>query len=280
MRFRSARFVTSAVCAFAALAAAVLAAGSEAGAVQATAPTATAVTIAIPSGLAMPTTAPAGYKTAVADDFTGTSLNTAKWAKYNGQPGNDPAGAWLPSHDVVSAGTLTLKGYHEASNGRFTTGGVRQVFSAAQTYGQYMVRARMGKGKGVAMVNLLWPVKGWPPEIDFAEDNGDAARTLYDGILHYNTPTKTNAQKTMTGTVDLTQWHTYGVIWSPGNVSYTLDGQVWASYPNQYVSSQPMYLAMQTQAWPCGVQWENCRDSTTPAEVDMNIDWVVAYTKS
>ncbi len=44
-----------------------------------------------PSGQAMPTTAPAGYRQVVADDFTGSTLG-GDWHPYSGQPGTDTGG--------------------------------------------------------------------------------------------------------------------------------------------------------------------------------------------
>jgi beta-glucanase (GH16 family) len=28
--------------------------------------------------------------------------------------------------------------------------------------------------------------------------------------------------------IDMTQWHTWGVIWAPSSITYTLDGRQWA----------------------------------------------------
>jgi len=38
-----------------------------------------------------------------------------------------------------------------------------------------------------------------------------------------------------------------------------------------------MSIAIQSQAWWCGT-WEGCPDSSTPAEVNLYVDWVVAYS--
>lgn len=35
----------------------------------------------------------------------------------------------------------------------------------------------------------------------------------------------------------------------------------------------------ETQAWQCGVSsWEQCANSTTPAEVDMDVAWIAVYS--
>ena len=52
--------------------------------------------------------------------------------------------------------------------------------------------------------------------------------------------------------VDLTQWHTLGVVWTPGRLVYTIDGRNWATVANANVPSTPMVLDIQTQAWACG----------------------------
>jgi hypothetical protein len=68
------------------------------------------------------------------------------------------------------------------------------------------------------------------------------------------------------------------VEWSPGQLTYTLDGTVWATMTSRYVPSTPMSIAIQTQAWRCGNTWEGCPNSTTPATVNLHVDWVVAYS--
>jgi hypothetical protein len=40
-----------------------------------------------------------------------------------------------------------------------------------------------------------------------------------------------------------------------------------------------MQIAVQTQAWQCGANsWEQCANSSTPSEVDMDVDWIAVYT--
>lgn len=82
----------------------------------------------------------------------------------------------------------------------------------------------MDRGKGVAAVVLLWPVRDqWPPEIDFAEDGGATnTRRHVSATLHYGAH-DTQIQRTVHA--DFTRWHTVGVEWTPGRLSYTLDRQ-------------------------------------------------------
>ena len=138
-------------------------------------------------------------------------------------------------------------------------------------------------GQGVSLVALLWPTTDtWPPEIDFTEDNGVSPRTVDTATEHWGTAANPS-QVNDTLAVNLSQWHTVGVEWTPGKIVYTMDGVPWATEANSNVSDVPMQLAVQTQAWQCnsaGTGWETCVDGTTPAEVDMDVDWIAVYALS
>ena len=235
-----------------------------------------------PSGQAMPIGDIPGWHQVFADDFNGTTLNTSNWGPYSGQPGGDTAGWWSRSHVVVGNCLLTLKGYKHAAAkpGVFVTGGVGMKDTHAQTYGKYLVRMRADKGDGISAIALLWPrANVWPPEVDFFEDGG-GNRTSTTATLHCgpNGSNNCQVQKTLTGN-DFSQWHTLGVEWTAGKLVYTIDGTTWATVTGAGVPSIPMSLDLQSQSLECS-QWNTCLDSSTPAEVDMQIDWVVAYSPS
>ncbi len=228
-----------------------------------------------PSGLAIPTGNLPGWQMAFADDFSGTSLNQQAWGPYDGQPGGDPGGWWDPSHVVVRSGVLELQNYQDPAFGnRWVSGGVSSSRALKQTYGKYLVRFRIDKGNGIAGIALLWPSGGgWPPEIDFAEDGG-GNRSDTSATLHYGAGDQ-QIQRTISA--DFSQWHTIGVEWTAGTLTYTLDGAVWGTVVNVTVPAEPMEMDLQTQAGTCGDQWTPCPDATTPARVTMQVDWVVAY---
>ena len=218
-----------------------------------------------------------GWHQILADDFNGTELNTSNWYPYSGQPGGDLAGWWDPSHVSVSGSLLTLKGYYDAAAkpGVFVTGGIgAKIF---QTYGKYEVRMRVDKGDGISAIALLWPEANvWPPEVDFYEDGG-GIRTGMIATLHCGPNGNDNCQvkSSLTG-YDFSQWHTLGVEWTTGKLVYTIDGTTWATVTNIGVPSIPMALDLQSQSLQC-TQYGSCVDSSTPAEVDMQVDWVVVY---
>jgi glycosyl hydrolase family 16 len=224
----------------------------------------------------IPTAEPRGWHRVFADDFS-HGLRASRWGAYSGHPGGDPGGLWAPSHAVVRGGVLNLETYRDPRfGGRWVSGGVSSARALHQTYGKYEVRFRMGSGKGVAAVLLLWPTRdSWPPEVDFAEDSGVTnARSTMSATLHYGAD---NNQIQRTVSADFTRWHTMGVEWTPGQLVYTLDSRPWAAVREPHVPHVPMEMDMQTQAGTCGDKNAPCPDSSTPAHVNLQVAWVVAY---
>jgi beta-glucanase (GH16 family) len=219
---------------------------------------------------------PAAWHRVFFDDFR-HGLQASKWGRYSGQPGGDPGGWWSPSHAVVSRGVLSLRTYRDRRfGGRWVSGGVSSARALKQTYGRYEVRLRMDRGKGVAMILLLWPVRDqWPPEIDFAENGGQTNdRSGASATLHYGSD---NNQIQRSVRANFTRWHVVGVQWTPGALVYTLDGHRWATVHSPAVPSQPMELDIQAQAGTCGDRYAPCPDPTTPPRVNLQVDWVAAY---
>jgi Glycosyl hydrolases family 16 len=233
-----------------------------------------------PSQAVMPTGNLPGWRQVLADDFSGSSLNPAKWYPYTAsEPGGDPGGWFEASHVTVSGGNLVISAYRDPlAGGLWTTGGVSSAPGLVQTYGKYLVRFRFAAGHGIAHGVMLLPASGaWPPEIDFSEDNG-GDRNIDTATLHYGAQ---NAMEHATVATDLTQWHTLGLEWTQGQLVYTLDGHEWGRMTGASVPSIPMVLDIQTQAWACGTSsWEGCPDASTPATVNLYVDWAVAYAPS
>jgi len=223
-----------------------------------------------------PTSTP-GWTQIYRDDFTGTSLG-AGWGEYAGAIPSTPGGVWSRSMVQVTDGKLRLN--TSKVNGVWTSGGVMNSSSARTTYGKYEVRFRMAKANGVKYALLLWPAsKQWPMdgEIDFAEDGG-GARTTTSGTLHWGT-TSNHQQAQRHARADFSHWHTVGVEWTPGKVTFTLDGAPYGTIQSSHAPTKPMDLALQAEAGSCG-HWMTCTDSTTPAWTALEIDWVAVYTRS
>jgi hypothetical protein len=221
-----------------------------------------------PSGEAPPDSSTLnGYTLSYVNDFTGTSLPPG-WDIFTGLPGGDPGAHFGISHVVVGGGILRLLTYRDKSwRNRWVTGGLCQC-GLAHTYGAYFVRSRVS-APGPNEVELLWPSQNvWPPEIDFGETGGLTSEL--SASLHYGT---TNHLNQIFLGINMTKWHTWGVIWTPTSIIYTVDGQEWGSIS---VASEipriPMTLDME-QRTKCSFD-QQC--PTHP--VSMQIDWVAEYT--
>lgn len=226
----------------------------------------------------MPTDEPSGWRRVFADDFNGSSLDQTRWRVYNGSPLGDPAGWFDPSHVSVSDGALVISGYRDSRHsGGWTTGGISSSRSFTQTYGKYLVRFRLDRGVGISHAILLWPTSDEaPPEVDFSEDNGSGRKSTL-ATVHYGSADK---RLSRSFDVDLTQWHTAGLEWEPGQLRFSFDGNVWWTVRGSAVPKVPMALAIQTQTWPCQGTWGTCPDASTPRTVRLDVDWVVAYARA
>jgi outer membrane protein OmpA-like peptidoglycan-associated protein len=155
-----------------------------------------------------------------------------------------------------------------ALNNEWVTGGVCQC-GVTQTYGAYFVRSRE-TGAGPTIVELLWPSNGeWPPEVDFNETGGQDTSTTATNIWAASGNSKSQIQQYLT--IDMTQWHTWGVIWTPTSIVLTVDGTEWGSFTSN-IPDIAMWLDIQQQTW-CSSGFA-C--PTSPESTD--VDWVAEYT--
>ena len=223
-----------------------------------------------PSGMAPPSPdALSGYTQGYVNDFSGSGLPSG-WSTFAGQPGGDPGAQWSSSHVTVGGGMLQLNTWQDPEYGNeWVSGGVCQC-SVGHTYAAYFVRSRV-TGAGPTGVQLLWPVAHvWPPEIDFNETDGTTAHT--SATVHWGS---SNSQEQHRVSADMTAWHTWGVIWTPSEIIYTVDGEEWSSVKvASEIPNQAMTLDLTQQTW-CASGFA-C--PTSPQS--MQVDWVVEYTSS
>jgi hypothetical protein len=224
-----------------------------------------------PSGYAPPGAgALAGYTQTYVTDFNGSSLPSA-WSTYEGQPGGDSGAQFDQGHVTVNGGLLNINTYQDpAFNNEWVTGGACLCNAPSQTYGAYFVRSRM-TGPGPTGVELLWPTANvWPPEIDFNETNGGVSNTT--ATAHYGA---SNSEIGRSLSVNMTQWHTWGVIWTATSIQYTVDGNVWATVTTPAsIPNIPMHLSLQSQTW-CSSGW-----ACPSAPQTMQVDWVAQYSSN
>ena len=223
-----------------------------------------------PSGMAPPAAnALAGYVMKYENDFTGTLLPPG-WAVFTGVPGGDPGGQFGASHVSVENGVLQLATFKDpVYNDIWVTGGLCQC-GLAQTYGAYFVRSRV-IGNGPNEAEVLWPKANvWPPEIDFNETGGPTNAT--SSTVHW-APGNNIDQRHLI--INMTKWHTWGVVWTPTAITYVVDGRVWGQITTNFeIPTIPMTLDFE-QRTLCSLGRQCPRN---PAYLD--IDWVAEYSPS
>lgn len=226
----------------------------------------------VPSGQAMPTTSPAGWKTVFTDDFnTPYALGrfpisaAAKWGAYVGGD-SIGHGTYSPTRVLsVHDGYLNVNLHTEA--GKPLVGAVKPHVALPQTYGRYAIRWRASKASGYKQVFLLWPDSGVRAEgeIDFPERNLDSSNIA--GFLHRKNAVK--SQGWMFAPADSSLWHTTVIEWKPGLVEFFLDGV--KTYSSMIgVPNTPFHLVLQNETQM------NAGAPMPAANVSANvqIDWV------
>lgn len=225
------------------------------------------VDAAEPSGVAPPgATALAGYHLAYVNDFNGSKLPSG-WNVFTGVPAGDPGGQFGRSHVVVDHGMLELNTWRDPQyQNRWVDGGLCQC-ELARTYGAYFIRSRV-TGGGANEVQLLWPANDrWPPEIDFNETGGSVTGT--SSTLHWGAINQIDQRFVQ---INVTKWHTWGLVWTPHSITYIVDGQVWGNITvSAEITHEPMTLDFE-QIAHCS---EHRECPSRP--VSMQIDWVAEY---
>ncbi len=222
-----------------------------------------------PSHLAPPGPhALAGFTRIYVDDFNG-GLNPYMWFRFKGQPSGDPGGYFAPSHVSTSRGRLVISTYRDSSYGGGWISGGAGLYRVHPTYGAFFVRSRQ-TAVGADNVELLWPSNNqWPPEIDFNETGVNP--TLSTWTVHYDNASSQDYFSNWH--VNITHWHTWGVIWTPTYLKFTLDGHKWGpTVTNSWeIPRLAMALDLQQQSW-CGVSPDCPKVNSS-----LVVDWVAVY---
>jgi beta-glucanase (GH16 family) len=241
------------------------------------------------------------------DEFDGSTLNPSKWlvqqtANSGFHSGNE---CYVNSTKNVSVsdGVLDLTARQEAApftcsspglsyQTQYTAGMVSTDYRFDQTYGLYLVRAKLPAStiKGLQETLWLWPADaskyGTLPqsggEIDFAEFYSEYPN-LDIPVLHYRTVMKDPHATADCTITDPNAFHTYGLEWTDHSITTYLDGQVCMSDVWQPMApetapqpfNQPFFICL-TQA--LGMETNNFVAGTTPLPATTQVDWVRAWS--
>ncbi len=244
-----------------------------------------------------------------ADDFDGTTPDTTKWnsidyvnwnvADWRKFQSNDPQLVTYNGDGTVSLwgkyGNYTSQSNPTGDTPGYACGGIFTDKTFSFQYGYVEVRAKFDCAQGAWPAIWLLPVNGsnWPKngEIDILE------HLNYEGIahqtLHFN---NTAGNPTSLGTVnsaggssawytseaDKTDFHTYGLEWTPEGISFLMDGHKTLTLAHQESNpnwpfnkeGNPYYLLLDMQL---GGNWVG--DIGELGEgVAMTVDYVRVYS--
>ena len=215
-----------------------------------------------------------GYHREYVADFLGTALPPG-WSTFTGVPGGDASTKFASAHVAVHAGMLLLRTWHDPKYPGFkwTSGGLCQC-GHPLTFGAFFVRSRISNA-GPNEVELLWPANNqWPPEVDFNESGQRWAAT--SGTVHHGTGSNDlRIQQNLPG-IDLKRWHTWGVIWTPHSITYTLDGQQWGYSITTPDAIPKLAMILDLEQRPGCAAGVAC----PPQNQTMLVDWVAEYVRN
>ena len=205
------------------------------------------------------------FTTVFFDDFNGNSLDRGIWRSVYSGDYHNGAFAWSPGQIEVGGGQLTLPIENDGSG--WAAGGLSTI-PDGQTYGSYEFRARIDAGQGTGGVILLWPSdNSWSDEVDIIE----TYRANRDGFAFTNHGTPWETQYI---DVDVSDWHTYRLDWTPGELLLMVDGQEVGRMTHD-VPSQEMSFGIQGHVFDASESWfGGAPDRSTPGRVDIEVDWV------
>ena len=206
--------------------------------------------------------------------------STAKPSAYVGTDGYLHIEAQQPSTGVYTSARLKSQGLFSFQYGRFE---IRALVPEAQGFWP----AGWLLGNNITTVD--WPASG---EQDVLERvNAATTPDWNEGSIHgtgFTGGTGLGTVVHFSGGSTAAQWHTYGMIWGKGTVSYYIDdpSQPYVTYTTANMSSLPGAV------WPfdagqsnfillnlaIGGDWPGNPDGTTPFPAEMLVDYVRIYT--
>lgn len=173
------------------------------------------------------------------EDFNYTGLPNSHWTYDSGNWGfgNDELQYYTKNrleNASVSNGTLNITALKESYSGSDYTS-ARLVSKDSYLYGKFEIRAKLPSGKGTWPAIWMLPTNdeygSWPNsgEIDIMEHVGKNPGVIH-GSLHTSLNNfKAGTEITSTTTINdcSSNYHTYGLEWTPEYINISVDGNVY-----------------------------------------------------
>lgn len=228
----------------------------------------------------------AGYLLTFSDEFDKLNLGPNGTAAYTWHNG-----LWwekmVPDSNIATAnGILTLK-WSRGQNPNATS--VTTLHRKAWRYGYFEVRMRWDAVPGAWPAIWMLPVQNFQNratdigELDIFEAQGADPHAFYGTIHEWTDRQDIRSNKPINhyqlpASVDPSRYHTYGLLWRPGLVTWYFDDQALfsaATYP--IFDQQDYYLILASQE---GVNWQYGNlQGVTASQIEVQVDWVRVWQK-
>jgi beta-glucanase (GH16 family) len=239
---------------------------------------------------ATPPAQAAGYSLMFSDDFTSLNLSPNGTGNYRWYDGvwfyNNPA----PLANISVANSELSLVWQKSQTGDDTsveTFAQNNANYHAWRYGYFEARMKWDVVTGAWPAFWLTPIEAAfgqdvyngaqeQGEFDIFEGQGDQPH-IYTGTIHdwVNGKSTSNANNTWTlaSTVDFSQYHTYGMLWIPGKVTWYFDDQPLMSAPTPTVVDKQTYLMI--LGMQEGAAWQGGNlTGVTVSSMKLTVDWV------
>lgn len=229
------------------------------------------------------------YQLIWSDEFTSAISSAWRFETGNGGWGNNELQYYQAANATISNGELVITARRQDIAGsrytsaRMNTTGTRPF---SFTYGRIESRMKLPSGSG------LWPAfwmlgsnigsVGWPAcgEIDIMEHVNTEGSV--HGTIHWNGPNG-YVNFGAPGAVDVTQYHTYRVDWTPASIKWFVDGIQYneANIANNINSTEefqrPFFVLLN---FAVGGNWPGFVIDETKLPAEMRVDYVRVYQLS
>jgi beta-glucanase (GH16 family) len=174
------------------------------------------------------------YQLIWADEFNGTSVNTANWNIDNGNPNvNHELEYYQAANAAVTGGNLVITARQQSVGGQpYTSAKLNSSGKFSVTYGRIEARMKL------PMVQGTWPAfwmlgtnintVGWPQcgEIDIMEHVNTSNSIL--GTMHWNSGSG-HAQYGSSTTTTPGDFHVYAVEWDNSSIRWYVDNTLYVT---------------------------------------------------
>ncbi|MGD6969104.1 family 16 glycosylhydrolase [Rossellomorea vietnamensis] len=191
---------------------------------------------------------------------------------------NEELQYYSPSNVEVMDGHLKIESKKETYRGRdYTSGAVTTENKFQFRYGMVEIRAKLPEGQGLFPAFWMVPSEeDWLPEINIMDFLGQKPNEYFQ-VVHWEDEQgerQRDYSHYISEQLDFTEeFHDFGLIWEPGKLTWTLDGNV-VFQSEEHSPDVPMYLYMNTAI---GGDWPGDPDPNEEFPKEMLIDHVRVY---